>query len=132
MNLRTQREFRQRKTLKDAGWSVPQRDAVAFNSGSETKEHFLCKCLVAYALKRDDYRVASEVEGPTGEIDILGYGTEDPPIAVEVETNPTDDVIQDKLERYVFGQPIRDLFVLPVGEMPAELDNALAWVESHL
>jgi len=132
MNVRTQREFHHRKTLRDAGWDVPQRDAVAFNSGSESARHFFAKCAVAHHLKQEGYRIASEVDGPTGEIDIVGYGTEDEPIVVEVETDVSDDVTRDKLERYVFGQPFRDMFLLDVDEMPTEMDEALAWIDEQL
>jgi len=132
MNVRTQREFHHRKTLRDAGWDVPQRDSVAFNGGSETPEHFFAKAAVAYVLKQDGYRVASEVEGPTGEIDVVAYGTDDEPIAVEVETSPTDEVVQDKLERYVHGQPFRDMFLLDVDELPATFDEAVEWARGQL
>jgi len=133
MNKRTRREWEHRDTLKKAGWKVPKRDAVAFNGGtSESAAHFFAKCAVAFVLKQDGYRVASEVEGPTGEIDVVGYGTEDEPIAVEVETNPSEEVVQDKLSRYVHGQPFRDMFLLDVDELPETFDEAVEWVREEL
>lgn len=132
MNARTRREFEQRKVLRDAGWDVPKRDAVAFNSGSETLEHFLCKAIAAYELRDQGYRVASEVEGIGGEIDLVAYGTEDPPIAIEAETNPTDDVVSQKLEQYVWNQPFRDMFLLDVGSFPTHIYEARGWVSEQL
>jgi len=84
-------------------------------------------------LKQEGYRVASEVtKDGVGEIDVIGYGTEDDPIAVECETDISDDVVRDKLERYVWGEPYRDLFVVGVDELPAERDAALEYVRESI
>lgn len=132
MNLRQQREFHHRKVLRDEGWDVSQRDSVAFNSGSETLEHWISKCVVGFVLKQQGYRISSEVEGPNGEADVLFYGTEDEPAVVEVETNPTEDVIESKLRRYVDGEPIRECYVLPVEDMPENIHDAREWAEAEL
>jgi hypothetical protein len=133
MNKRTRQEYDHRTTLRDAGWAVSQQDMVAFNSGSETLDHYCAKALAAWVLKQEGYRVGSEVEKDgVGEIDVIGYGTDDPPIAVECETDISDEVIRDKLERYVWGEPFRDLFVVAVDELPAERDAALEYVRESV
>lgn len=133
MNKRTQLEYEHRSTLRDAGWDVPQEDMVAFNSGSESLDHYRCKCLAAWILKEEGYRVGSEIEKEgVGEIDVIGYGTEDDPIAIECETDISDDVIKDKLERYVWNEPYRDLFVVAVDELPAERDAAIEYVRGSI
>lgn len=131
-NLRTQQEFRQRQVLKEAGWSVSQTDSIEFNAGSESYEHFLTKSIVAYEMKKRGFRVASEVEGPGGEVDLVFYGTEDHPLAIEVEKNITEEVIQDKLERYVYGEPFRDMLVIDVDELPENIDEARTWIRGEL
>jgi len=128
-------EFKHRRELQDSGWKVTQRDAVAFNSGSETARHAVCKMLVAHYLKHEQgFRVDSEVEHKDrGEIDIVAYGSSgEPAFAVECEHSPTEDVVQDKLERYVENTPFRECFVLNVGEMPSEIMEAYSWVGEQL
>lgn len=132
MNKRMQREYSQRHTLRHNGWDVPKRDAVAFNGTSETLEHYLCKSLVAYVMKQRGFRVASEVEGPGGEIDVLAYGQEDPPLAIECETGLTDEIKSQKIGQYVRGTPIRDCLFLEVQDLPETLDEALDWVGEQL
>jgi len=135
MTKREYEEATHRRELQDCGWDVRKRDSVAFNSGSETARHAVCKMLVAHYLKQEQgYRIDSEVEhNDRGEIDIVAYGLEDEPaFAVECETSPTEDVIEDKIERYVYNTPMRDVFVLNVTEMPSDIMDAYAWVESEL
>lgn len=131
-NLRTQQEFRQRQVLKEAGWSVSQTDSIEFNAGSESYEHFVTKSIVAYEMKNRGFRVASEVEGPGGEIDLVFYGTEDHPLAIEVEKDITEEIIQDKLERYVYDEPFRDMITIDVDELPDDLQKAREWVQNQL
>lgn len=133
MNKRTRREWEHRDALKQAGWDVPQQDMVAFNSGSETVEHFLCKAILAFQLKQQGFRVASEVEGPDGQVaDLIAYGTEDPPVAVETETNLSDEVIQKKVGQYVNGQPMRDVLPIDVDQMPENIHEAREWAGGQL
>jgi len=135
MTKREHEESTHRRELQDAGWHVIKRDSVAFNSGSETAQHAVCKMLVAHYLKHEQgYRIDSEVEHEDrGEIDIVAYGVSDEPaFAVECETSPTEDVIKDKVERYVYNTPMRDVFVLNVTEMPSEIMEAYAWVSDNL
>ena len=135
MTKRNKTEYVWRNELKKCGWDVHKRDSIAFNSGSETTKHIVCKTLAAKVLKERDYRIDSEVVHPErGEVDIVGYPTVDglKPIAVECETAPTDDVIQDKLNRYFDGTPFSEVFVINVSDMPVDMLKAKAWVEDQL
>lgn len=132
MNARARQEFEHRKTLQNAGWDVPQSDGVRFNSGSETLEHFLAKATIAWVLKQDGYRVASEVtKDGAGEIDLIAYGTDDPPVVVEAETNWQDGVLADKVSRYVKGEPYRDILPVEVTEMP-DVSELQQWADAQV
>lgn len=127
-------EYSHRRELQSAGWKVDQADKIEFNSGSETVRHAVCKTVAAMYLKQEKgLRVDSEVEhSERGEIDVIGYSGEGAAIAVECETSPTDDVVGDKLERYVEGTPFRDMFLLNVTEMPENIMDAYEWVGDNL
>jgi len=127
-------EFEHRRELEAAGWKVRQRDAVAFNSGSETVKHAVCKLLTCYVLKERGYRVDTEVEKEgVGEIDIVAYGIADEPaFVVEVETSPTEDIVKDKIARYHDNEPYRDVFVLNPNDMPVNMLEAREWIQEQL
>jgi len=130
---RTRAEFDSRKELQSYGWDVQQRDAVAFNSGSETLKHAVAKLLVARVCKSADYRVDTEVEMEHGEVDVLAYGhPRRANIVVEVETNPQDNVIADKIERYIEGEPVRECFVIDPAEMPTDMLAAEDWIRRQI
>lgn len=132
MNVRTHREFEHRKILKDAGWEISQRDAVAFNSGSETFEHFMAKAALAWSLKQQGYRIGSEVaKDSAGEVDVAAYGLDDPPVAVECERSMTEDVMADKLARYVDGEPFRDMLPVDVDSMP-DVEVLREWADEQI
>jgi len=125
-------EFSQRRELQNCGWDVRQKDSIAFNSGSETVKHAVCKMLVGFVLREQGYRVDSEVsKDGVGDIDVVGYGNK-PPIAVECETSPTEEVIDDKLDRYYHNEPFRECFVLNVSEIPVDMLDAYGWVKEQL
>lgn len=133
MNKKTHAEYGGRKDLQDAGWQIQKRDAVAFNGGSETDAHLVAKTLVAKVLRERGYRIDTEVEKDgVGEIDVVAYGGEGPPFAVEVETNPTREVVDDKLSRYYRNEPFRDVFIIDPTEMPDSISGAREWVEGEL
>lgn len=133
MNKRTHNEYAGRQALQNAGWDVRKRDAVAFNGGSESLAHVVCKLLVAKVLRDRGFRIDTEVvKDDVGEIDVVAYGTDERPFAVEIETNPTREVVKDKLSRYHANEPFRDMFVLDPGEMPDSLTEAREWVEGKL
>lgn len=125
-------EYRARRELQDCDIRVRQDDSVEFNSGSETQKHYLAKCAAAWVLKERGYRLNSEVVVPDGEIDIIGYnGPDNDCIAVECETSPTDEVISDKVGRYLIG-PIRDIFVINVGEVPTDFLEAVEYIRGEI
>jgi len=117
-------------TLTNADWHVSK--ASRYNSGSETLAHSSLKHIVGHYLTHEcGYRVAFEVEMPQGEVDVLGYSTDDI-IIVECETSPTDDVIQEKLDKYVHGEPPRDMFLLNVNDSPANIFECYEWVAEEI
>jgi hypothetical protein len=79
------------------------------------------------------YNVSFEVNHPErGEADIVAWNQDDI-LCVECETDPKDEVISDKLDRYVKnGSPIREMFVLNPLEMPAEWMEVYKWVDQEL
>jgi RecB family endonuclease NucS len=134
MTKRKRDEYRARRDIQDAGWRIEQQDKVAWNSGSETARHMVCKTLAGHYLKHEQgYRIVSEVEhSDRGEIDIVAYSLDGAPIAIECETSPTDEVVQDKVDRYVHGTIFRDVFVINVSEMPENIMDAYSWVSEQL
>ena len=131
MNKDTWQEF---QTLKQHGWQPQRHNQVRFNGGSETVKHSVAKMLVAHAGSQAGYRVASEVTHETrGDIDVLLYGhTDRLTLAVEVETSPTDDVIQDKVDRYIRDTPIDDLALVNVSTLPTEMLDAYGEIKEVL
>ena len=126
-------EYTDRNNLRKAGWKVEKTDSLKFNDGSETIEHQAVKLAACHVLREKGYRIDTEVEGPTGEIDVLAYGREGKPFAVECETGLTSDVKSDKLDRYVFSNDvIRDCFFLEVTDAPDEIGALTEWVRGEL
>lgn len=110
--------------LSRHGWECSKADSVRFNSGSETGKHFHAKAAAARVLRLNGYRVSSECTHPErGEIDIVAIPTSDDqkPFAVELETSPTQDVIDDKLDRYFEGTPFVECYVINVSKLPLNI-----------
>jgi len=125
-NKRQRQEFDWRTELSKCGWNVRKRDAVAFNSGSETAKHIHAKTATARLLKKHDYRVDTEVEhAERGEIDLVAYPTRDDqrPFAVELETSPTEEVVKDKLDRYYDGTPFVECYIINVSELSLNISE---------
>jgi len=120
--------------LQDAGWEVHKRDAVAFNSGSESPEHKLAKLAAAEVLHDRDYRIDSEVVMSEGEVDVLGYGNPDRvnPIVVECETNLDAETKSDKLHQYYTGEPIQECYVVCIDDIPTDVYAAIEWMKNSL
>ena len=134
MNRRQKDEYDDRTALQRAGWSVEKTDSLKFNSGSETIHHQGVKLATCHVLHEQDYRIDTEVTHPEfGEIDVLAYAGDGQPFAVECETNLTDDVKSDKLDRYVYSNDvIRDCLFLEVSDAPDGLDALVEWVSGEL
>jgi hypothetical protein len=111
------------RRLKDAGWQVDKTPAVRFNAGgsAETVGHIVAKTLTAKVCLQNGYMIDTEVEHPNyGEIDVLAYAPQKLNFAVELETEPDEETIQDKIDRYVHGtEPIDDCCVVDVSSLPA-------------
>jgi sporulation protein YlmC with PRC-barrel domain len=70
---------------------------------SETIPHYTLKSLMAFVAARDyGYMTDLEVNVPHGEIDCLLWGHPNRlTYACEIETSPTAEIKQEKLEKYV-------------------------------
>jgi len=136
MTDRRNKEFYEEyRALKNNGWNVQKENQVRFNSGSESNPHYLAKCLAARVGHIEGYSVASEVVHPDhGEIDVLLWNhPERLTYAVETETSPTDEIIADKLERYVHSNPvIDDLLLVNVSDLPVDRIAAEEWIRGEL
>lgn len=131
MNKRRKDIFNHTRELKRNGWTFDKSNR--YNSGSETVAHTVCKTLAGHYLAHEHgYQVGFEVtHEDRGEIDVVAIN-EDEIICVECETSPTEDVVDDKLSRYVDGTLIRDMFLLNVNDMPHEWMAAYEWIDSQI
>jgi len=120
--------------LKHHGWDVDFEDSIKANSGSEGRSHLVAKTLAFRYLKKQGYRVKTEVESRSGTIDILAIAqtTDEHPIAIELENNLTDEVRDDKLQRYSYQQPIRDVLFVRVEELPTDIDKMEAQLATEI
>lgn len=120
MDNATVKEYRE---IKRAGWSVEKTPQIAMNDGSETPAHLHAKTAVAYVARDYGYQVSTEVAHEEhGEIDVLAYHPKRINWALEVETEPTDEIIADKRARYVDStEVVDDIQVVAVDELPANL-----------
>lgn len=133
----TKRQAEKHKAYRELhrhGLDFAKFNHIAPNSGSETFAHIVAKAAVLHVGVNNDYWVASEVETPHGEIDVLLYGNpERSTYAVEVESSPTQDVKQDKLNRYVRKQSgVDDMVLINITEMPSQFVEALGYVANEL
>ena len=125
-------DWNARKELANAGWNVQKQDAVKFNGGVESLAHANLKLVVAWYLKQEcGYRVDTEVEMDGGEVDVVAWKADDI-IIVECETSPTQEVISDKIDRYVKDQPPRECWILNVNNAPANIHECYAWVADEI
>ena len=131
MNKDNWEEYRE---LQTRGWEPQKTNQVRLNSGSETARHAVAKMLVAHAGSNAGYRVSSEVpHSHRGEVDILLWGHPDRlTLAVECEVSPTDDVVEDKVDRYIRDTPIDDLALVNVSTLSTDMLEALGEVKEVL
>jgi len=121
-------------TLKRHEVYVQNHNQIRLNSGSETAKHVVAKALVAQIASEQLWRVSSEVSVPDGDIDILLHKTPQERVwAVELETSPTEEVKQSKLNRYVKQTTgIDDIVIINISEMPVEIPHAKLYLEEEL
>lgn len=128
-------QYTEYRELHNHGVQVTKENSVKFNAGGESESpiHIVAKSLSAMVLLENGYRVSSEVEVPKGEIDIVGWGNPDRlTLAVEAEQNVSDDVVRDKLDRYVGGTPIDDLVVLDLDDMHPNVNHSYGYIKQVL
>jgi hypothetical protein len=121
-------------TLKRHEVYVQNHNQVRLNSGSETAKHVVAKALVAQIASEQSWRVSSEVSVPDGDIDVLLHKTPQERVwAVELETNPTKEVTQSKLNRYVTQTTgIDDIVIINISQMPIEIPHAKQYLQEEL
>lgn len=125
MNARQQIINAQKRELQNAGYRIAKNSGIRCNSGSESWEHFLTKCIAGKVLSNQGYRVDSEVpvESPTGTgyIDLLAFGHQTRrPIVVEVETDPDGGIWERKWNIYG-SDHIRDLYILEANSLDVKV-----------
>jgi hypothetical protein len=128
-------KYAQYRELKDAGVDVAETTHVRPNAGSETFNHFRCKCAVAFLGQVNGYKVDSEVETSDGkEMDILLWGHESrQTYVVECETNWTEQKQTNKLNNYVrFYDPIDDMLMIEVLDVPESAFELLDYVGEQI
>jgi len=130
-------EFSQRRDLESAGWRVEKGRGIRPNDGydgTENDAHFFVKCVVGWHLIQNGYRVDSEVsKDGVGEIDVIGYGKAGgPPIAVECETDLTQNVRETKLEQFYHNEPFAEVYLLEVNKIPTAWHQAREYVQNEL
>jgi len=111
-----QPELKEYRKLKRAGYNVNTDPTFTFNAGGsgETIQHCFGKLITAYVGLNNGYRADCEVTRETshgtthGEIDVLLYAPDRINRAVEIETNISEDIVADKLSRYVADSPVVD------------------------
>ena len=121
-------------TLKRHEVYVQNHNQIRLNSGSETAKHVVAKALVAQIASEQSWRVSSEVSVPDGDIDVLLHKTPQERVwAVELETNPTEEVTQSKLNRYVKQTTgIDDIVIINISQMPVEIPHAKQYLQEEL
>jgi len=130
----TKAELELANTLKRHEVYVQNHNQIRLNSGSETAKHVVAKALVAQIASEQSWRVSSEVSVPDGDIDVLLHKTPQERVwAVELETSPTKEVTQSKLNRYVKQTTgIDDIVIINISEMPIEIPHAKRYLEEEL
>lgn len=119
--------------LSRSGLDLDSENKIKANTGSETVSHLVAKALAFKALRDAGYQVESEVTVSDGEIDLVAYGLpERLSYAVEVETSPSKDTMQDKVDRYVSQTGLDDMLVINVTEMSVDIIEAYEYVQEEL
>jgi len=139
MNSSAYAEYR---SLLDSGVKVSKGNVgLRFNAGgmSETFSHSTTKAIVSHIGLRNGYKCDSEVEVVKdqeliGEVDVLLWGhPERLSYAVEAETSPTEEVVEDKLDRYVHSNNvIDDMILINTNDVPIDRIEAEQFIGDEL
>jgi len=123
------------RQLQNAAVDVSKQNSIQFNSGSETVRHLLVKACAGYVAHQNGYRVNSEVEiEDKGVVDILLWGHESrSTTVVEIETSPTEETIESKLDRYYRAcEPIQEIYILNPNNAPMDRADMTKWVANEI
>ena len=116
----TDEQLSEYRELKDSDVDVSDEHVLAPHSGEETSVHYHAKACVAHIAKENGY-VANCECGVNGkyDIDVLIWGhPERLSYAVEIEHNPTQEVKESKLNRYVTHTAVDELCLINANELP--------------
>ena len=128
------KQLEQYNDLRREGVELQKHNQIRGNGGNETARHLVCKSLAFHAATQAGWRVSSEVSVPQGEIDLVLFKDRETRVwAVEVETSPSADVRNDKLNRYVKQQDgIDDMVLINVTQMPENIVDAYHFVRRQI
>jgi len=135
MTKRQQQYLAWRKELDKTGWPVEKQDSIKGNHGSETAKHLHGKTATFRVLRKNGYRVSTEVEHPErGIVDVVAIPQQEgeKPFVVELETAPTDDVVSDKIKRYHDGTPFYEMYLIDVNALPMDIMEMEAHIADEL
>jgi len=129
-------ELEQRKQLQSDGRDVNLEQSIKSNDGfvNETELHLIAKIFSAKHLSSLGYRINTEVTHEDGhaEIDLIAYGhAERLTYAVEIETNPDDDVLESKRQKYL-TENIDDMLTVDCRGMPMNMIDAQRYIQDEL
>ena len=128
------KQLEQYNDLRREGVELQKHNQIRGNGGSETARHLVAKALAFHAATQDGWRVSSEVSVGQGEVDLVLFKDRETRVwAVEVETSPSADVRNDKLNRYVKQQDgIDDMVLINVTQMPENIVDAYHFVRRQI
>lgn len=103
----------------------------------ETLKHAVCRRIGAYVLTQAgfswDTEVAIKAPESDDRVDLVNFNYQDePPIAIEFESNPTEKTKASKLDRYVKNGPCMDMLLLDIRDCPDDINEIHEWIKSEL
>jgi len=134
-NARTNAYYTWLGELKRHGWQAEREDSIKGNGGAETDKHIHAKTAAFNLLKDHGYRVSTEVVHDTrGEADLVAIACDEneAPFCVEFETDPTEDVKQDKLERYTFNTVMREMYLINLDKLSTDITTMREQIATEL
>jgi hypothetical protein len=127
-------QWKARQDLESAGYEPRFENGVFLHGCNESAKHAHVKLALARVLqeKRGSDGWDTEVQGPSGRVDVLDLGPVDGrPVVYEVETGARKQRVREKVDQYVVG-PVRDVIVLDPLDAPDDVRELQGWVEGHV
>lgn len=102
---------------------------------SETPKHVTARFLCGYVLQKAGraWDVECTVTESGDRVDVLDFGDfDEDPLAIELESAPDSATVEDKLERYVYNGPCRDILPLDLRDCPNDIAGIVSWLQSEV